>query len=93
MDERLDEARRSINAIDRQMAELFEERMKAVSMVAAYKMSHDMPVFDAAREKEVIERNLSYIQNEDIRSYYKEFLQNTMEVSKEYQKQLIKENN
>ncbi len=93
MDERLDEARKRINEIDRQMAELFEERMKAVSAVAAYKMAHNMPVFDAVREKEVIERNLSFIQREEFRTYYKEFLQNTMEVSKEYQRQLIKENN
>ena len=93
MDSRLDDARSRINMIDQKMAELFEERMEAVADVAAYKLDHDMPIFDSAREKDVIERNLSYIKNEEIRPYYKEFLQNTMDVSKNYQKKLIKEQN
>ena len=40
----LDEARKQINEIDAQMAELFEQRMHAVEDVIAYKQEHQMPV-------------------------------------------------
>ena len=53
----LDEARKQINEIDAQMAELFEQRMHAVEDVIAYKQEHQMPVLDSGREKAVIERN------------------------------------
>ena len=53
----LEEARETINRVDREMARLFEERMSAVRKVAEYKMARGLQVLDPEREKQVIERN------------------------------------
>ena len=86
---KLDEARKKINEIDQQMAKLFEERMKSAEEVAKYKVEHALPIFDSAREQEVINRNSKYIENDVIRDYYISFLKNTMDISKQYQSRLI----
>ena len=52
----LEEARRTIDEVDRQMAALFEARMAAVGQVAAYKEAHGLPVLDAGREAQVVEK-------------------------------------
>ena len=65
----LDDIRKRINEIDKEMAKLFEERMNASSEVAEYKISHGLPIFDKTREQEVIERNKKYIESDSIREY------------------------
>ena len=85
----LEKARQIINSVDRQMAELFEQRMDAAKKVAEYKRLHGIQVTDAAREAEVIKRNSELIKNEDYKSYYINFLQHNMDVSKNYQHRLL----
>ena len=86
---RLEEARKRINEIDREMARLYEMRMKAVADVARYKMENGLPVLDAAREREVIARNLALIENPDLVPYYVDFLSATMKSSREYQRDTL----
>lgn len=83
------DTRKQINEIDEKMAKLFEERMNAAKEVAEYKLSHGMPIFDGNREKEVIEKNKSYIVNDEIREYYVNFLNETMKISKKYQSRIM----
>ena len=52
----LEQARREIDTVDAQLAALFERRMKAVLSVAEYKKAHGLPIFDAAREKMVLDK-------------------------------------
>ena len=78
----LDNVRKKINNIDKEMASLFEERMNLAKEVAEYKMKFALPIFDAKREKEVIERNSQYISDDSIKEYYVRFLQNLMDESK-----------
>ncbi len=85
----LDKARNIINATDREMAKLFEQRMDAVKMVASYKKEHGLPIDDFAREAIIIEKNSALIENDDYRSYYVDFLRNNIEVSKRYQHRLL----
>lgn len=86
-DRPLQEAREQINAIDREMARLFEQRMAAVARVAAYKRERGLPILDAQRERQVIARNREYIQDEALRGHYARFMQGVMDVSKAYQRQ------
>lgn len=86
----IENARKEINRIDREMSKLFEERMKAAEEIAEYKKERGLQIEDKGREAEVIARNAEYIQNEDVRSHYINFLQNVMDVSKSYQHSLIK---
>jgi chorismate mutase/prephenate dehydratase len=54
--EELIELRDRINQIDAQILDLFQQRMRVVAGIAAYKRDHGMPVFDPVRERENIER-------------------------------------
>lgn len=85
----LENTRKRINAIDKEMAALFEERMACSKEVAEYKIRHAMPILDASREQEVINKNLEYIENSLIKEYYVNFLKQTMDISKKYQTRLI----
>ena len=85
----LDEARIEINAVDREMAELFEKRMRASEKVAAYKKDNGLPILDPAREAAVIEKGASYIKDETLREYYVQFLKSTMKISRDYQGRLL----
>jgi len=84
--DQLSEARVQIDEIDAQMAALFEQRMQAVAQVAAYKARTGKPVFDAAREAAVIEKNTARLQDDALRPYYKAFLEEAMAVSRAYQR-------
>ncbi len=86
---KLEEARRIINEVDREMASLFEKRMNAAQLVAEYKKEHALSVLDASREKEIIKNNSSYILNNEIKEYYIKFLEYNMELSRKYQSRLI----
>ena len=84
----LDEARKEINEIDKEMARLFERRMNAAQSVAAYKKEHALPIFDGARENELIKANSCEIVDPVIREYYVDFLKNNMILSRAYQARL-----
>ena len=86
----LEKARLEINEIDREMAGLFERRMRAAELIAAYKKEHALPIFDSERENALIQKNAEYIKDSGIRSYYTRFLIEEMAVSKQYQESLIR---
>ena len=88
----LEKARLAINEADAQIAQLFEKRMQAVEDVVAYKMENGLSVFDGAREKEVIEKNLAKISDEKLKPYYEDMLIQLMRISKEYQKSIMENN-
>ena len=81
----LDKAREEINEADRAIAAAFEHRMTAVRSVAQYKRKTGKPIFDPAREAQVIERGTALISDEELRPYYAALLADMMRVSREYQ--------
>lgn len=85
----LSEMRQEIDNIDEQIRLLFIRRMSIVNEIADYKMSQDMTVYDSSREKQVIEKNISKIEDPLFQEYYHEVLNAIMKVSKDYQKYLI----
>lgn len=87
---KLEKARLEINDVDAKMAELFSRRFKAVQDVLAYKKENNLPIFDPVREKQVIERNTKLVE-EDLQPYYEAFLISMMNISKQYQKELLEE--
>lgn len=90
--DKLAETRRRINEIDAEMARLFEERLAAVDDVLAYKREHDLPIFDADRERQVIENNLALLQKQKLVPYYRRFIQDFMNITKDYQRAELKQN-
>ena len=88
MADKLNEAREIINRVDAQMAELFVQRMKAAEMVFEHKKEYGLPIFDAAREEAVIEKNSAFVEDEVYKGYYIEYIKHLMDVSKSYQYRL-----
>ena len=82
-------AREVINKVDKEMARLFELRMDAAGTIAKYKKENGIPIDDLEREKEIINRNANYIENEEYRSYYVNFLKNNIKLSKDLQHRLL----
>lgn len=89
---KLERARIEINRIDKEIAKLFQERMKAVEDVIEYKIENNIEILDSGREKEVIEKNIALLENKKYEKYYMDFLTNVMRISKEYQKDILNKN-
>ena len=87
--DKLQKARLQINEIDSKMAQLFQKRMEATRLVAEHKQEYGIPIFDAAREAQIIEKNMAKIADDEIRSYYVNFLKSTIKLSRQYQHKLI----
>lgn len=85
----MEEKRKEINAIDEEMAKLFERRMKACLGVAEYKKEHALPVLDAAREAEIITKGAGRIEDPSLREYYIGFMKDVMKTSRAYQTRLL----
>lgn len=81
----LEQARITIDTIDRQMAQLFEQRMNAACAVADYKAEHGLPIYDAAREQQVLAKNTARIENPALRPYYADWLQHQMDLTKAFE--------
>ena len=84
----LNQARMTIDSVDREMAKLFAERMQAAAVIAAYKEEHGLPVEDIAREDELIARNSGLVPPV-YRPYYTNFLKQLINESKKYQNLLL----
>ena len=88
MANKLEEARKIINEVDFQMAELFIKRMRASEMVYEHKKEFGLPILDEKRENEVIKKNSEIVKDDVLKSYYIDFIKNIMSVSRAYQYRL-----
>ena len=85
MTNKLDEARKIIDEVDTQMAELFVKRMRAAELVYEYKKEFGLPILDQKRENAVIEKNALRIQDDVLKGYYIDYLKHLMSISRAYQ--------
>lgn len=88
---RLDEIRKGISAIDREMARLFVERMHLAGEVAGYKKANGLPVKDAGREAALLEQNTALVEDPVLQEYYIPFAKKVIESSSAYQERLLEE--
>jgi chorismate mutase/prephenate dehydratase len=82
-------AREQINEIDTKMAELFEKRMTACEIIAKYKSERGLPIYDKAREDEILASAPKRISKDGVAEYYVEFQKNLMATSRSYQSRII----
>ncbi|URZ87784.1 chorismate mutase [Floricoccus penangensis] len=59
----LNETRKQIDDVDKQIIELLEERMKLVQEVITYKKENNLPVLDNSRENIVLEKTRERVAN------------------------------
>ena len=86
----INEIRKKIDEVDKEMAILFQKRMKLVEDVINYKIKYSLPIYDHSREQEILNNSSFNITNDKIRKYYINFLKQVMNVSKEYQDEIFK---
>ena len=89
MENNLEDIRKEINAIDAQMAELFERRMEQARRVAGFKRAHGIGISDPAREEALIRRNAEQVSDRDIREYYINFEKEVIRLSRDWQCRLM----
>ncbi len=80
----LNEIRKEINATDKKILEQFIHRMNLAAEVAEYKKQHNLPVLDAARERELLAR-IADMAGEEFEKYALILYHTMMDVSKSYQ--------
>lgn len=89
----LQESRNALDAVDREIVRLFEERMTIARDVAAYKIEKGMPVLDRSREEQVLDSRCAMLQDAywapSVRALYEQI----MALSRQEQQRLIEEAN
>ena len=81
----LEEYRKEIDEINKQIVELFEKRMDLSGKISKYKSEHHLPILNKGREEEVLEKNISRLQNKEYSQMAGEFFETIMRLSKEHQ--------
>ena len=86
------ECRNEIDKIDKELVELFEKRMNVAVNVAKYKIENNIPIFNGAREAEVIQKNINRLNNREYSKLTEKFFTNLMELSRSLQADIIEDN-
>jgi len=84
-----DELRNRIDAIDRNMVHLVEERMQVVTRISELKAKHGIAVLDAEREKNVLQNIRRSVQDDAFEAYILQVFEGIMAASRGYQQQRI----
>lgn len=87
----IEDLRKDIDGIDKELVGLFEKRMSVVEEVAAYKMKTNKPLKDPKREAELIEKNIGLLDDHKYDHLLGVFFKDLMAYSRTYQKFLMKE--
>ena len=85
----INEARKEIDKVDSELVKLFEKRMNLSAEIAEYKKEKNIPVFDEKREREITEK-IKEKSSENLRGYIAELYGKIFELSRKYQKDLMK---
>lgn len=84
----LETFRIQIDNIDKDLVKLLEERFRICLSIGQYKKENGLEVLNEAREKQVIEKNLSLLQNHTFKPNIEEVLITIMTESRKLQNKL-----
>lgn len=84
----MESLRKEINEIDGRLVEDFSRRMKAALEIAKYKKENHLPVYDPAREREVLTRQTERA-GEGMALYVKLLYNTIFDISRSYQEQYM----
>lgn len=84
----LSDYRVQIDAVDKELVRLFNERMEISANIAKFKMENKLPVFDAARERTKL-AELCDSADDGMRSYIHPLYSTIFELSRLHQKKII----
>ncbi len=86
----LEECRREIDRLDKELTAILEARMHVVAQVAAYKKEHHMEIFDLRREQQVLEKIAALAEHKELAPYLQKIYQCIMDESKNYEREHMK---
>ena len=89
--EDLSKIREKINEIDNEIVRLWKDRMETCLQVAQYKKENNLPVFDAKRESELLDR-VSEMAGEDLEVYSRVLYDTIMTISRSHQHRYLNNN-
>ncbi len=87
----LQEIRQSLDAVDREIVRLFEERMNLSREVAAYKLANGMPVLDQSREAQVLQSRCAMLKDPYWEPHVEELYESIMAMSRAEQRHMLLE--
>lgn len=87
----LTEYRAQIDRLDRQIEELFEQRMAVCRKVGEYKVANGLPVLDVAREREVLAAKMELLRDPNLKPQVTALFETIMAGSRMLQEQIVAE--
>ena len=84
----IQELRNQINVIDEQLVRIFDARMKVALEIGKYKKQNNLPVFDPARERVVLDKQTSAVSAE-MSTYVKMLYTTLFDLSRSYQQRYM----
>ncbi len=85
----LSQCRAELDAIDKQIVALFEQRMMVARDVAAYKHAHHMDILDAAREQAVLLDRAEQVHDEALKQPAMDLFHKLMRLSRQEQRRYL----
>lgn len=86
----LEQCRKEIDEIDKELINLFERRMDVAIRVANHKKENDLPIYNEERESKVIKKNVDNLKNKNYDLLARRFFLSVMELSRSLQESIIK---
>jgi chorismate mutase/prephenate dehydratase len=87
----LEDYRREIDAVDRRIVALLEERMGITQKVGEYKLAQGLPVLDAQREREVLSAKAALVEDSALKTDVVALYETIMGLSRRQQRILVRE--
>jgi len=84
----IQELRKQINEIDAELVKNFDARMKVALEIAKYKKENNLPVFDPARDRDVLNKQVAAV-DEDMAMYVKLLYNTLFDLSRSYQQRYM----
>ena len=86
----LDDLRKDIDKVDKELIKLFEKRMDVATKIAEYKKKNDMNVLDAQRQRQKLADICEQTEDEDMKRYLRTLYSVIFELSCSKQNKLLK---
>ena len=84
----INDIRKEIDEIDRELVSLFICRMNCSARIAEYKREHGLPVLDASREKALLEK-ISELSGKEFEEYTKALYETILSISRDHQEKKL----
>ena len=85
----LEESRAAIDAVDKEIVRLFEQRMTTCRDVARYKIGHGMQVLDRSREEKVLQSRAAMLDDPYWADSVRALFEGIMALSRAEQEKLL----